>query len=177
MLNGVYSRWAPQQLSSFVRENRINPSGLRPKTLPLAKTPKAMQTAAGVLSFSSLLLSPFKPLKPSDPFFNGNPKTLTPIFRPGPKHNNTNHTRNPIQAGSKAKTSKNPKRKPSRRSSIRKSFSQEQLIFNAPVSDDPLVAIIGGGMSGLLCALGLEKRGIRSTVFDSVRSFVLLSIS
>lgn len=40
-------------------------------------------------------------------------------------------------------------------------------MFTTPVSDDPHVAIIGGGMSGLICALNLEKRGVRSTVFDS----------
>ncbi|XXG67142.1 hypothetical protein AAC387_Pa06g0555 [Persea americana] len=130
-----------------------------------------MQAAAAFLnlSFSSSLLlpPPFKTLKPSDPFFNCNPKTLTPIFRPVLKHNNSR--RNAIQAASssKAKSSKNNRRRPSRRSAIKKSFSQEQLIFNAPISNDPNVAIIGGGMSGLLCALGLEKRGVRSTVFDS----------
>ena len=56
----------------------------------------------------------------------------------------------------------------SRRSVLKKTFIQEQVKFTAPVSDDPVVAIIGGGMSGLLCALFLEKRGVRSTVFDTV---------
>ncbi|MFS7969645.1 putative FAD/NAD(P)-binding domain superfamily [Helianthus anomalus] len=55
----------------------------------------------------------------------------------------------------------------SRKSVLKKTFKQEQVTFTAPVSDDPLVAIIGGGMSGLLCALQLEKRGVRSTVFDT----------
>lgn len=32
---------------------------------------------------------------------------------------------------------------------------------------DPTVAIIGGGISGLICALTLEERNIRSTVFDT----------
>lgn len=41
-------------------------------------------------------------------------------------------------------------------------------MFTGPLSDDPIIAIIGGGMSGLVCALNLEKRGIRSTVFDTV---------
>lgn len=40
-------------------------------------------------------------------------------------------------------------------------------MFTAPLSDDPAVAIIGGGMAGLSCALYLEKRGVRSTVFDT----------
>lgn len=65
---------------------------------------------------------------------------------------------------------KNP-RKPSygtsRRSVLKKSFNQEQVVFTTPISDDPVVAIIGGGMSGLICALNLEKRGVRSTVFDT----------
>jgi len=59
----------------------------------------------------------------------------------------------------------------SRRSVLKKSFSQEQVTFTAPLSDDPLVAIIGGGISGLICALFLEARGVRSTVFDTVSLF------
>ena len=74
-----------------------------------------------------------------------------------------------------------PRRKPSygasRRSVLKKSFTQEQVDFTVPISTDPVVGIIGGGMSGLLCALYLQKRGIKSTVFDTVRcsySFNLL---
>lgn len=59
----------------------------------------------------------------------------------------------------------------SRKSVLKKTFNQEQVIFTAPISDDPVVAIIGGGMSGLICALNLEKRGVRSTVFDTVGQF------
>ncbi|KAK8919042.1 hypothetical protein KSP39_PZI021537 [Platanthera zijinensis] len=55
----------------------------------------------------------------------------------------------------------------SRRSAMKKSFSQEQVSFNSPVSRSPSVAIIGGGISGLLCAATLEERGVRSTVFDT----------
>ncbi|KAL5566307.1 hypothetical protein UlMin_029471 [Ulmus minor] len=55
----------------------------------------------------------------------------------------------------------------SRRSIIKKTFTQEQVTFNTPIPDDPVVGIIGGGMAGLLCALYLEKRGVRSTVFDT----------
>lgn len=68
-----------------------------------------------------------------------------------------------------------PRRKPSygasRRSVIKKSFSQEQVEFTAPISSDPVVGIIGGGMSGLICASYLERRGIKSTVFDTVRCY------
>ncbi|KAL6531410.1 hypothetical protein OROMI_027773 [Orobanche minor] len=67
--------------------------------------------------------------------------------------------------------SRNPRKKlsygASRRSVIKKSFAQEQVEFTTPVSSDPVVGIIGGGMSGLVCAHNLEKRGIKSTVFDT----------
>nr|GMC47891.1 uncharacterized protein LOC109181751 [Ipomoea batatas] len=55
----------------------------------------------------------------------------------------------------------------SRRSALKKSFTQEQVSFANPIPDDPVVGIVGGGMSGLACALYLDKRGIRSTVFDT----------
>ncbi|KAM6577050.1 hypothetical protein CsatB_028887 [Cannabis sativa] len=55
----------------------------------------------------------------------------------------------------------------SRRSILKKTLRQEQVTFSTPVPDDPVVGIIGGGMAGLLCALNLEKRGVRSTVFDT----------
>ncbi|KAJ4782862.1 FAD/NAD(P)-binding oxidoreductase family protein [Rhynchospora pubera] len=55
----------------------------------------------------------------------------------------------------------------SRRSAIKKSFTQEQVTFTTPLSDDPVVGIIGGGVSGLVCAATLEERGLRSTVFDT----------
>lgn len=43
-----------------------------------------------------------------------------------------------------------------------------QVHFETPMSKQPHVAILGGGMSGLVCALTLEQLGIRSTVFDTV---------
>ncbi|MED6181301.1 hypothetical protein PIB30_018036 [Stylosanthes scabra] len=66
-----------------------------------------------------------------------------------------------------SKTRKKPSYGASRRSALKKTFTQEQVTFTAPLSSDPLVAIIGGGISGLLCASFLEKRGVRSTVFDT----------
>lgn len=42
-----------------------------------------------------------------------------------------------------------------------------QVHFETPMSKQPHVAILGGGMSGLVCALTLEQLGIRSTVFDT----------
>lgn len=63
---------------------------------------------------------------------------------------------------------RNPRKAVGRRSILKKSFSQEQVDFSeAPLSGDPTVAILGGGMSGLMCALSLEKRGVKSTVFDT----------
>jgi len=70
---------------------------------------------------------------------------------------------------------KSPSSKPRKRSSygtsrksiLKKTFKQEQVTFTAPFSDEPHVAIIGGGISGLICAIFLDKRGIRSTVFDT----------
>lgn len=55
----------------------------------------------------------------------------------------------------------------SRRSAIKKSFHQEQVVFSTPVSADPTVAVIGGGASGLSCASALAARGVRSVVFDT----------
>ncbi|KAK7841001.1 uncharacterized protein LOC112032104 [Quercus suber] len=113
-------------------------------------------SSSSIHSFpSSLISKPLKPLKPSflTTFF---PKTLTL----------TCTTSQP----SKRPTSKNSRKSSygtSRRSSLKKTFNQEQVVFTAPVSDDPVVAIIGGGMAGLVCALNLEKRGVRSTVFDT----------
>ncbi|KAL3632226.1 hypothetical protein CASFOL_025210 [Castilleja foliolosa] len=84
--------------------------------------------------------------------------------------NNNNNMSDPQKKANKQPT-RNPRKKPSygtsRRSVIKKSFTQEQVEFTAPVSREPVVGIIGGGMSGLLCALYLEKRGIKSTVFDT----------
>lgn len=58
----------------------------------------------------------------------------------------------------------------SRRSAIKKSFHQEQVVFSTPVPADPTVAVIGGGASGLSCASALAARGVRSVVFDTVRN-------
>ncbi|GIL96698.1 hypothetical protein Vretimale_2464, partial [Volvox reticuliferus] len=42
-----------------------------------------------------------------------------------------------------------------------------QVRWPEPLSLNPAVAIIGGGMSGLMCARELARLGIRSTVFDT----------
>ncbi|GJR65425.1 putative FAD/NAD(P)-binding oxidoreductase family protein [Tanacetum coccineum] len=68
------------------------------------------------------------------------------------------------------KKKKNRKYGSSRKSILKKTLKQEQVTFTAPIDlnlHDPVVGIIGGGISGLLCALQLETRGIRSTVFDT----------
>ncbi|KAL4542059.1 hypothetical protein Ndes2526B_g06546 [Nannochloris sp. 'desiccata'] len=43
----------------------------------------------------------------------------------------------------------------------------KQVAFPKPFPRSPNVAIIGGGLSGLVCALQLAEKGIRSTVFDT----------
>ncbi|KAL6006847.1 hypothetical protein ACLOJK_032343 [Asimina triloba] len=125
-----------------------------------------MSTATSFLGSSSLL-QPFK--SPASTLFNANSRTLTLLNLSESK---LGSKRNPVQCNrSSSGSSKKPRRKSSygssRRSAIKKTFSQEQVSFTAPVSDDPSVAIIGGGMAGILCALALEKRGIRSTIFDT----------
>ncbi|KAG2436952.1 hypothetical protein HXX76_006468 [Chlamydomonas incerta] len=42
-----------------------------------------------------------------------------------------------------------------------------QVRWPEPLGPNPRVAIIGGGMSGLMCARELARLGIRSTVFDT----------
>lgn len=42
-----------------------------------------------------------------------------------------------------------------------------QVSFPGPFPRNPTVAIIGGGLSGLICALELANNGIKSTVFDT----------
>lgn len=37
----------------------------------------------------------------------------------------------------------------------------KQITWTKPLRQDPTVAIIGGGLSGLMCATGLVRRGIR----------------
>lgn len=43
----------------------------------------------------------------------------------------------------------------------------KQVSFAGPLVRDPRVAIIGGGLSGLTCALRLARLGVRSVVFDT----------
>ncbi|KAF9619142.1 hypothetical protein IFM89_005156 [Coptis chinensis] len=101
---------------------------------------------------SSFLYQPIKPIKPLKYFTNNKPLSCK---AESANPNNNKPNRKPRKYNS------------SRRSVIKKSFSQEQVSFTGPISNDPVVGIIGGGMSGLICALHLEKRGVRSTVFDT----------
>ncbi|GMH10257.1 hypothetical protein Nepgr_012098 [Nepenthes gracilis] len=99
------------------------------------------------------------------------PKTGTLIFDPqsSPASSNLQNGPTRMQAHNRP-ARKNPKRSSygtSRRSILKKSYTQEQVVFTTPVSNDPVVGIIGGGMAGLVCSLYLEKGGIRSTVFDT----------
>ncbi|XP_040931071.1 uncharacterized protein [Gossypium hirsutum] len=108
-------------------------------------------------NFSSSFLFPLKTQKSFKP-----PKPLTiTCSSQEPKKPSKNPQR---------PTSRNRKRTrygTSRRSILKKTFTQEQVKFTAGISADPHVGIIGGGMAGLLCALSLEKRGVKSTVFDT----------
>lgn len=45
---------------------------------------------------------------------------------------------------------------------------KRRTVFSGEVPEDATVAIIGGGLSGLICAQVLSEQGIRSTVFDTV---------
>ncbi|XP_021282957.1 uncharacterized protein LOC110415583 isoform X1 [Herrania umbratica] len=113
------------------------------------------------LSTLPIFSSPFLfPLKTPKPFKPQKPLTITC---------SSQEPKRPSKAPQRP-TPRNRKRRPygtSRRSILKKTFTQEQVKFTASVSDDPHVGIIGGGMAGLVCALSLEKRGVRSTVFDT----------
>ncbi|KAL0552657.1 hypothetical protein IC582_011775 [Cucumis melo] len=121
---------------------------------------------------SSLILQPLKISKltifSSKPYSNRN---FTPVLASDsqPKPNSRLNSRKPTMDGNKP-TSKFRRKSSygtSRRSILKKTFNQEQVTFTSALSDDPLIAIIGGGMAGIMCALSLEKRGVRSTVFDT----------
>ncbi|THU68334.1 hypothetical protein C4D60_Mb08t02830 [Musa balbisiana] len=124
-------------------------------------------TSTALLS-SSLVLQPIKPCKPFLPRNPRIPRPRFPLCSAEPKHltkGGGGGRRSPVDDGRRS-----PRRGPhgtSRRSAIKKSFAQEQVVFTTPVARDPAVAIIGGGVAGLVCALTLEERGIRSTVFDT----------
>jgi len=45
--------------------------------------------------------------------------------------------------------------------------TSQQVIWPGPLRQDPNVAVIGGGLAGLSCALGLARQGVRSVVFDT----------
>ncbi|KAL5768210.1 hypothetical protein ACOSQ2_014993 [Xanthoceras sorbifolium] len=127
-----------------------------------------MMTTLTSSSFS-LILQPLKPPKPSKISRLSKPKTLTLTVK---SSSEPKPIKNPSKNAQKQKqpTSRNRRRSSygtSRRSILKKTFSQEQVKFTAPISSDPQVGIIGGGMAGLLCALSLEKRGVKSTVFDT----------
>ncbi|GFP79147.1 hypothetical protein PHJA_000058200 [Phtheirospermum japonicum] len=121
----------------------------------------------------TITLTPYPNVIPFIPVLVS-PKPTTPRTRILCK-NDANSNKNDMMSDPQTKANKqptrNPRRKPSygasRRSVIKKSFTQEQVEFTAPVAREPAVGIIGGGMSGLVCALYLEKRGIKSTVFDT----------
>ncbi|KAH0994636.1 hypothetical protein GBA52_018500 [Prunus armeniaca] len=101
---------------------------------------------------SSLILQPLKIHKPLTIVCSTQPK-------PPPRKRPTVDGQRPAF--------RNRKNYGASRRSIQKTLKQEQVTFTTPIPDDPIVGIIGGGMAGLACALYLEKRGVRSTVFDT----------
>ncbi|XP_072987860.1 uncharacterized protein [Typha latifolia] len=124
---------------------------------------------------SSLIL---QPIKPSKPFLSKRNPRFPPFFSPlcssksDSKPLKSNGAGKGRSSTDGASGGGNPRRRrssygTSRRSVIKKSFIQEQVVFTTPVPKDPVVAVIGGGVSGLLCAATLEERGIRSVVFDT----------
>ncbi|KAG1347452.1 hypothetical protein COCNU_06G012810 [Cocos nucifera] len=127
----------------------------------------------GFVLDSSLVLQPIKPLKPRLPRNPRLPRSSITIcaVEPRPIKNGGGGRRSSMEAGGGgAPRRRNPRKSSygtSRRSVIKKSFAQEQVVFASPVAKDPVVAIIGGGISGLVCCSTLEERGIRSTVFDT----------
>ncbi|XP_010278109.1 PREDICTED: uncharacterized protein LOC104612410 isoform X1 [Nelumbo nucifera] len=126
-----------------------------------------MNACIGFGSASAFILQPIKIPTSQRPILIRNPRNLTLICRAESKPSNPSR-RNDM--GGNKPTRRNPRKSSygsSRRSILKKSFTQEQVIFTKSVPEDPVVAIIGGGLSGLACALSLEKRGIRSTVFDT----------
>ncbi|XP_059312287.1 uncharacterized protein LOC132063652 [Lycium ferocissimum] len=128
-------------------------------------------TCNNPLISSSFLLQPLKSSRfPNVSIFL--PKISNPIssnrcIQMNSSNKESMESRNPTQRRSTSPRKFKPRHGTSRRSILKKSLSQEQVNFTKPVNEDPVVGIIGGGMSGLTCALYLEKRGIRSTVFDT----------
>ncbi|KAJ4832621.1 hypothetical protein Tsubulata_001349 [Turnera subulata] len=122
-------------------------------------------------SISSTFPNSLQPLKFQLKPSTSPAKTLFISCSSKPNNNNkNNHRKRGSNETHKKPLSKNRKKSSygtSRRSVLKKTFTQEQVNFTAQIPTDPRVGIIGGGMAGLLCALSLEKRGVKSTVFDT----------
>ncbi|CAN6809436.1 unnamed protein product [Brassica oleracea] len=125
--------------------------------------------ATSLIPLSSSFLQPLKFKTLAKPRTPPNLSTTRKITTTCDSQNkNTGASSNPSSRNPNfQKRRKSSKYGTSRRSILKKSFLQEQVTFTARVSDDPQVAIIGGGMAGLVCALNLEARGVKSTVFDT----------
>ncbi|CAK7341009.1 unnamed protein product [Dovyalis caffra] len=122
-----------------------------------------VHSISSISFLSSLTLQPLKIKTHKSPLSNSPSKSTKTLTCSTSKPNN----RRPMD--SRKPTSKKTKKYgTSRRSILKKTFIQEQVAFSAQLSSDPHVGIIGGGMAGLLCALSLEERGVKSTVFDTV---------
>ncbi|GAX81511.1 hypothetical protein CEUSTIGMA_g8939.t1 [Chlamydomonas eustigma] len=85
-----------------------------------------------------------------------------PTVRPQPFRGNAN------QGGNKVSDPVERARKGYRNSWSRYQVDlRKQVVWEQPFRNEASVAIIGGGLSGLCCALELAKQGMRSTVFDT----------
>ncbi|KAG5245012.1 renalase [Salix suchowensis] len=114
---------------------------------------------------SSLTLQPLKIKTHKKPLSTSRSEPIKTLTCTSSKPNN----KSPTMDGRKPTSKKTRKSSygSSRRSILKKTFIQEQVTFTSQLSSDPHVGIIGGGMAGLLCASSLEKRGVKSTVFDT----------
>lgn len=151
--------------------------------LPISSFPRLRMYSTGLLS-CSLVLQPIRPFllrcptlaRPRLPVCSAEPERPRKSSGSGSGRGRASP---PMESGAEAPGRRGARRRSfgtSRRSSIKKSFAQEQVVFTKPVAEDPVVAIIGGGVAGLVCALTLEERGIKSTVFDTVCYYPLLML-
>ncbi|XP_042486732.1 renalase [Macadamia integrifolia] len=121
-------------------------------------------------SSCAFVLQPIKTPKHPILLFSRKPRNLTLICKAESKSNNLGGSSKRNAMEGRRPNRRNPRKSSygtSRGSVLKKTFSQEQVVFTTPIPEDPIVAIIGGGLAGLTCALNLEKRGVRSTVFDT----------
>ncbi|GLC50732.1 hypothetical protein PLESTB_000425900 [Pleodorina starrii] len=101
------------------------------------------------------------------------PRQPQPQPQPQPQLQAQPKQRSPAAPSARAPIQLDPVEKARRQMGYRNNWHRKQVDHDAqvrwsePLSQNPSVAIIGGGMSGLMCARELARLGIRSTVFDT----------